>query len=782
MTVNLSALAGAGWQLFNNDGLILAGGKLYTYAAGSSTPASTYTDSTGLIANTNPIILDSSGRVSSEIWLIAGSTYKFVLNDVNGNLIWSKDNISGINDFTNILSKLANNTDVTQGDALIGFAQSNSTGLLTGAVGKTVHDKLQDSVSVFDFMTTAQIAAVRAGTSTEDLSAAFQNAINTSNLVRVPKGTYNINASINSKVILLGDGSQSTILKPYNESVAIMTYTFQAQQTPSLSYWNYHSEVHGIGFVGKTTKTGVGFTFGTTVPANYAANMENANNVKFFGCVFKNLNKGIQFPFGNIGTEFYSCGFQSNYYGAYLLDAKFGGVMHAGNKYWYAGEFSNNNVGVYVNNVTDGWGAIEFKDTIFETNLCAGYVYTTTRPFVPIKFDSVWFEGNGSSSGGAATVTVDTWSGTTQGTTSFNKKTLLFDGSQGYVQINNSVANDIRIIGTQYAVYANNCRVEKIAGYGGGEIVVDNPDQSYVRMDSPFTNGGFPYGSNVYVVGVPRPDQLNITTDPVNKRAFLANPRTSKLKNGSPSLISSLSMTGSVTLTGVAVVNGTVVADGRIFSTCSEFTRASFATNQYLNILSPSASCTLSSAGYYVMTVDVKVISGAPRFFVWDRNTAIFVSGMTLTENNRWQTIAAIGYNSGTGETIFFDVGGDGGTCTWRASAYQIHRFDSLSQAQMFLESGAYVMRQTPITVASASSIYVPQDMDMIPISGTTGITSIDTTGQAGRTITLQFAGALTVTDGSNLKLAGDFVTTADDTLMLTCDGTNWYEVARSIN
>jgi hypothetical protein len=44
------------------------------------------------------------------------------------------------------------------------------------------------------------------------------------------------------------------------------------------------------------------------------------------------------------------------------------------------------------------------------------------------------------------------------------------------------------------------------------------------------------------------------------------------------------------------------------------------------------------------------------------------------------------------------------------------------------------------------------------------------------------FAGALTVTDGSNLNLAGNFVTTANDTLTLMCDGVNWNEVSRSVN
>jgi hypothetical protein len=48
--------------------------------------------------------------------------------------------------------------------------------------------------------------------------------------------------------------------------------------------------------------------------------------------------------------------------------------------------------------------------------------------------------------------------------------------------------------------------------------------------------------------------------------------------------------------------------------------------------------------------------------------------------------------------------------------------------------------------------------------------------------VTFIFAGALTFTDGSNLHLAGNMVTTGDDTITLVADATDWYEVSRSAN
>ena len=96
MAVFLSPVGGAAAQFFTNNGIILSGGKLYTYAAGTTTPAATFTSSSGNTNHTNPIILDSAGRVpGGEIWLSA-SPYKFLIKDSNDVLIGTYDNISGI--------------------------------------------------------------------------------------------------------------------------------------------------------------------------------------------------------------------------------------------------------------------------------------------------------------------------------------------------------------------------------------------------------------------------------------------------------------------------------------------------------------------------------------------------------------------------------------------------------------------------------------------------------------------------------------------------------------
>ena len=96
MSVNLSAFGGVGWQFFDNNGVPLAGGLIYTYEAGTTTPQATYTTSAGTIAHTNPIVLNSAGRVpGGELWLVMGSNYKFVLQTSAAVLIATYDNIYG---------------------------------------------------------------------------------------------------------------------------------------------------------------------------------------------------------------------------------------------------------------------------------------------------------------------------------------------------------------------------------------------------------------------------------------------------------------------------------------------------------------------------------------------------------------------------------------------------------------------------------------------------------------------------------------------------------------
>jgi len=95
--VYLSPVGGVAAQFFTNTGAVLTGGKLYTYAAGTTTPLPSYTTGAGNVARTNPVVLDAAGRVpgGGEIW-ITSAAYKFVLTDSTDVLIATYDNVYGI--------------------------------------------------------------------------------------------------------------------------------------------------------------------------------------------------------------------------------------------------------------------------------------------------------------------------------------------------------------------------------------------------------------------------------------------------------------------------------------------------------------------------------------------------------------------------------------------------------------------------------------------------------------------------------------------------------------
>lgn len=180
-------------QFFDANGNPLSGGKLYTYAAGTTTPLATYTDSSGTTPNANPVILDSRGEAN--LWL-GSAVYKFKLTTSTDVEVWTVDNIS--TDNYEVFQDLA----ASGGSNLVGFIQSGS-----GATARTVQSKLRDAISVKDF------GAV--GDGTTDDTAAFQAALvyGTSAFadVIIPDAkTYKLTAGITvdlAKTALIGNGA-----------------------------------------------------------------------------------------------------------------------------------------------------------------------------------------------------------------------------------------------------------------------------------------------------------------------------------------------------------------------------------------------------------------------------------------------------------------------------------------------------------------------------------------------------------------------------------------------
>src|ERR1700689_4784492 len=101
-------------QFFDVDGNPLAGGLLYTYASGTTTPLATYADAGGVTVNTNPMVLDSGGFASPGLFLQA-LAYTFALTDSNNIPQWSQDGVVSEQAIANGLNQPSGQVIATSG-------------------------------------------------------------------------------------------------------------------------------------------------------------------------------------------------------------------------------------------------------------------------------------------------------------------------------------------------------------------------------------------------------------------------------------------------------------------------------------------------------------------------------------------------------------------------------------------------------------------------------------------------------------------------------------------
>jgi parallel beta-helix repeat protein len=220
-------------QFFDANGNPLVGGKLYSYAAGTTTPLATYTSNTTTTANTNPVILNSRGEAG--VWL-SSSYYKLKLTDANDVEIWTVDNIGGfatVVDLTVAINALTASLAASSGSSLIGFIQAG-----TGAIATTAQTKMRESISVKDF------GAV--GDGVTDDTFAVQAALNLGpyKAIYFPTGTYIVaNLTVGPNVTLYGDGLKNSQIKLKAATSGIILASSNAT----------HLAIQDIGFDGNYT-------------------------------------------------------------------------------------------------------------------------------------------------------------------------------------------------------------------------------------------------------------------------------------------------------------------------------------------------------------------------------------------------------------------------------------------------------------------------------------------------------------------------------------------------
>jgi len=303
MTVNLSILGGAGAQFLNDSGRPLSGGKLYSYAAGTTTPQATYTDSSGMTQRSNPIVLDAAGRIpgTGEVWITVGAYYKFVLTTATGVPVGDWDDVGYI--------------DYSQpnGSSLFGFIQAGS-----GAVTRTAQSKMREVVSVADF------GAV--GDGVTDDSAAIQAALDycesSGNYIWGNPGTYSITSTL--VINCSGDMSAMTI----NANAVSVSPAIRVGPNTSGQYL-FDADLK-LPFVNNTAKTGTGWAGFDTAIGVLCANVYQSRIT-----VPHVYNFGIGLKTGGYGV--------GNVYNTYTIGVLFGNKINLQCKPGDANGWSNQN-------------------------------------------------------------------------------------------------------------------------------------------------------------------------------------------------------------------------------------------------------------------------------------------------------------------------------------------------------------------------------------------------------------------------------------------------------
>lgn len=598
-------------------------------------------------------------------------------------------------------------------------AGSNSVGFLQSgisAVARTVQAKLRESMSVFDFMTTAQIADVQARTALVDVTVPLQAAINAACLANVqlfwPSGIYLISASIiaKSNTNWQGEGGNSSIIKN-NGTVRFMVNDDDTNMTDVT--------IDGLGFDYNGYNA---LNFGTAMSFNGLSHTR-----------FRIVNNRV---------------FDSNYPGNATVNQRQG--LFIGNRpeyVWVQGnDFSHGariKVGRGGKNIFIKNNKLEYINDNAITMAMDGTVASPTGDFTEnvhiednIILDAI---GNGVFVGADGPDILDPTLYIKN--LSISRNIIYYNNSETEIlqtprfillNVPQGNASDINIADNICVMTSNVINTGSgIAGIritgGGASTTLSRLSISRNRVVCPYKRE-----SAIYFGAAGTINDVTISDndmDGYSESIWIQTATT----------INRLTITGNISRNmdrGFRLDSGPVVNSGL------------YARNR---VFSPTAACAFANtASAMTWRVENNEILNSSAY-------AVEISGAGTKNfviiNNDFRG-AALGPVRIFSSAVLSDISA---------------RYDNLGDNAIF-------------EITSASTLTLP-NARFVSVGGTTNIDNITTTGRAGHVVTLVFGGVLTVNDGTgNLNLAGNFTTTANDTLTLACSGNTWFEVARSVN
>lgn len=327
----------------------LIGGRIYTYAAGSLIPKTTFQDAGLIIANTNPTISNARG----EALMFGSGPYRFILKDAFDNVIYDVDNVESARSIADsliaaLLGRLAN----FGGSSLMGWIQSG-----TGTFLRTVQDKLRDVKNVKDY-------GLKMDGETDDAPAfnamnqAFKNAGKKVVVRMSGKGKFNSGITLTTSFVkILGENAVLDFSGLAAGTVG--AYTTAITVTGSAEGHPYTQTDGGFGGVeiigpGRETYT-IGMLFNSVAESGPSHMNGAGGNVHGFGIGHSFANNVYCMDFW--GWDVWDCGIGVN------LQS---GTVNAGERICYhGGTIFNNTFGVINDNTNS---AFHFNNTSLDYN------------------------------------------------------------------------------------------------------------------------------------------------------------------------------------------------------------------------------------------------------------------------------------------------------------------------------------------------------------------------------------------------------------------------------
>lgn len=296
------------YQTFRDStGAVRANGTVTFFVNTTTTKTSIFSDEALTIAQNNPYTLDAFGRIAGDV-KFSGKVTILEANSDGSNPL-TTDNVTTIGTADTLKNDLADTATVTKGDALVGVKKT-----ATGAVATDQHEVNERTLSVFDFMTEAQIADVVARTELLDMTTPIQAALDGGRSLYFPPGTYKITATVvqhDRGKQVRGAGAETTIISVIG---AIVGW----RMGNNLTTGSVNELIHlsDMTFVG--TGTGGGsITVGST-GLELGAVAASAGAKAMTGTVsrvrIRGLDEGLN-PRNNQGVSVEDCDFVGNNYG-----------------------------------------------------------------------------------------------------------------------------------------------------------------------------------------------------------------------------------------------------------------------------------------------------------------------------------------------------------------------------------------------------------------------------------------------------------------------------------